>query len=65
MSNEVNESGVIQAFTDFLDNLFYEGYTVHLSNSSPCEFQYELKEFKKQYGFEEVTETNNNTQDYE
>lgn len=37
---------IYELFQDFLDSLFFPGYTVQLAEENPEKFQFELTQFK-------------------
>ncbi len=41
---------MIDAFHDFLESLYYEGYAKQLAKQDPERYNYELEEFLNNYG---------------
>jgi hypothetical protein len=40
---------MIQVFIEYLDSLYFEGYTLQLSFQNPQAYKFELKQFLKNY----------------
>lgn len=41
---------MIEAFIDYLDSLYYEGYARQLAEQNPVRYKFELDEFLEHYG---------------
>lgn len=40
---------MFEIFVEYLDGIYWEGYTLELAISNPEAFRFELKQFKKNY----------------
>lgn len=41
---------MIEAFIEFTNGIYYEGYAKHLASDNPEKFTFELNEFLNNYG---------------